>query len=300
VQNKEPVFVQNLDMNEVDTIAYDYIGRYLRIHTLPRFDSVTRVNTKRPWKWKKHQHLNHEWIVIIKGKVRCWIDDQEFTVSPGEFYFVQPGQFHCEESIETPLDFYTITFDLIEATDKNVFFAPPPFVPERQIIRGFARKLSPLFRKVFEEVQEQQHYCEEIVEAIILQMIWIVKRKLWKEHVYNENTNISERDSAIVKKTQDYILQNLNRSVSLGELADICYVSRYHLGHVFTKVAGISPLQYALAQRMEKAKSLLLQKNKCVYEVATELGFEDPYYFSRQFKKVVGVSPKTFQHNCKK
>ncbi|MFA5292737.1 MAG: AraC family transcriptional regulator [Phycisphaerae bacterium] len=300
MQNKEPIYIQNLDMNEVDTIAYDYIGKYLRIYTLPRFDSVSRVNTKRPWRWKKHQHLNHEWIVINRGKVRCWIDEKEFIISAGEFYFVQPGQYHCEESIELPLDFYTISFDLIEAKNKHVYFAPPPFVPEKQIIKGFGRKLIPLFKRIFEEVQEQEHYCEEIVEAMILQMIWIVKQRLWKDYAVADDTNVSERDAAIVKKSQDYINQNLNRSISLGELADVCYVSRYHLGHVFTKAVGTSPLQYALGQRMEKAKNLLMQKMKCVYEVATELGFEDPYYFSRQFKKVVGVSPKVFQRDFKK
>jgi AraC-like DNA-binding protein len=63
----------------------------------------------------------------------------------------------------------------------------------------------------------------------------------------------------------------------------------------FRRASGLPPNQYFLMLKMNRAKELLLRTNKTVREVAFDLGFDDPYYFSRLFKKKVGAAPVQYK-----
>ena len=293
--NKGKRYIQNLDMKKVDTIAYDYLGSHPHLYPIPEFISISHVKTTKPWSWPEHVHPNHEWLVIKKGKIRYWIDKQEFVAKAGDFYFVQPGQIHRDEGISASLDFFTVTFQLLDPQGNHVYFLPPPFVPAQQKVKGMQGELWPLLIKMFDEIRKQQPWCEEIVESTIWQMTWMVRRRLHSSQITPDPRRTSVGHAEIVRKVDEYIKGNLNKSISLTELAEAVYVSRFYLDHVFTKVVGVPPLRYALQLRMEQAKKLLAEGSLNVYQVAHKMGFEDPYYFSRQFKKIAGASPKQFQ-----
>ncbi len=97
--NQGGKYIQNLDMTEVDTVAYDYLGSHPHLYPIPEFVSMSHVKTKRPWSWPEHVHPNHEWILVKKGQVRYWIDKHEFVAEAGDFYFGQPGQVHRDAGI---------------------------------------------------------------------------------------------------------------------------------------------------------------------------------------------------------
>ena len=63
---------------------------------------------------------------------------------------------------------------------------------------------------------------------------------------------------------------------------------------IFKEETGVTPVEYLLDIRIEKAKDLLLH-NFAVNEVANKVGFPDPYYFSKVFKKKTGISPKDYK-----
>jgi AraC-like DNA-binding protein/quercetin dioxygenase-like cupin family protein len=294
-------YIQNLDMKEVDTVAYDYLGSHPHLYPVPEFISISEVKTKKTWSWPEHTHPNNEWIIVKKGRIKYWIDGQEFIANPGDFYFVQPGQVHKDLSISEPLNFFTITFQLIDAHGQHVYFLPPPFTPALQKIEGMDLELWPLFKKMFHEIQNQEPWCEEMVESTIWQLTWMVRRRLNSNKVMTPDPRrTSENQAEIVRKVEKYIKSNLYKGFMLSELADEVGVSRFYLDHVFTKAIGVPPLQYSLQLRMEQAKKLLADGTLAVYQVATKMGFDDPYYFSRQFKKITGVSPKVFQSRFKK
>ena len=70
-----------------------------------------------------------------------------------------------------------------------------------------------------------------------------------------------------------------------------------HLCRVFKRVFGVPPLQYWQQLRLEKAKRLLAAGGGSVKQVAAELRFRDPAYFSRVFKRYAGQSPRAFVRN---
>lgn len=97
----------------------------------------------------------------------------------------------------------------------------------------------------------------------------------------------------------EYIAANLSQSLSLTEIAAIAGMSAYHFARLFKTSTGLSPHQYVLAQRIERAKHLLLGGQSSVIDVALESGFNDQSYFSKMFRKATGVPPMRYRSNLK-
>ncbi len=98
-----------------------------------------------------------------------------------------------------------------------------------------------------------------------------------------------------VAKVQAYIKENVSKRLTLGEVASLFGYSQGYLSTLFTRYAGMSFIDYVNTAKIEKAKTLLSDPNTMVYEVAVSLGFESPFYFSKVFKKITGVSPTAWQ-----
>jgi AraC-like DNA-binding protein len=90
---------------------------------------------------------------------------------------------------------------------------------------------------------------------------------------------------------------NINAKVSVHEIAEKVNFSYSHFCLLFKKTFGTSPIDYFIGMKIQKACKLLLNNNGKIKEVSLELGYDDQYYFSRIFKKVVGVSPGKFRNN---
>jgi len=263
----------------------------------PRFLRVHHARIGQYWTWPEHINQEHEWVVVHNGKIRSIINNSEFTAGSGDFYFVEPGQAHCEKVASGHLELVTLRFDLLDKNDKSCDFIPP--MPPKQLIRGFAGQLTEHFERIIELGGQEKPGTDQIIESIILQMIWLIRQRLNQGLPKPCPERISRRRSWMVDQAIKYMQQNLHRPLPISELSQFCCASRHHLAHVFKKTTGISPLQYALQLRMEKAQRLLADHSFQVKQVAQKMGFDDPFYFSRLFKKVIGLSPRAFRNQLK-
>jgi len=92
----------------------------------------------------------------------------------------------------------------------------------------------------------------------------------------------------------DYINDNLHQDLSLRELAALVQISPYHFARQFKKSTALSPHQYIIRTRVERAKQLLLQENLTIAQVAYIVGFSHQSHLNRHFKRLVGGTPKVF------
>jgi AraC family transcriptional regulator len=92
----------------------------------------------------------------------------------------------------------------------------------------------------------------------------------------------------------DYIQAHLNHDLSLKELAALVQISPHYFVQLFKQSIGMPPHQYVIRVRIERAKFLLTQQQMTIAEVAATVGFVDQSHFHRHFKRLVGVTPKTF------
>lgn len=98
-----------------------------------------------------------------------------------------------------------------------------------------------------------------------------------------------------LQRAMSYLAERLDGKVKVPELARLVGVSPSHLSTLFRRATGGGVLAHHTALRMARARQLLDTTDATVTEIASELGFDDPFYFSRVFRKHHGMSPSGFR-----
>ena len=98
-----------------------------------------------------------------------------------------------------------------------------------------------------------------------------------------------------IEQSIAYMREHLNQPLQVAELAHTAHTSPSHFFVLFKRWAGDSPIGYFIRLRMQRACQQLATTNLSIKEIAAELGYEDPFYFSRLFKSVHGVAPSDYR-----
>jgi AraC-like DNA-binding protein len=102
-------------------------------------------------------------------------------------------------------------------------------------------------------------------------------------------------DREPVQLVQDHLRHDLGAPVRVSELAELAGFSTSHFAARFRAVTGFSVTEYVKRLRMARARQLLITTDRTVAEIAAVVGYPDPFYFSRQFRAVNGLAPRTFR-----
>jgi AraC family transcriptional regulator len=95
-----------------------------------------------------------------------------------------------------------------------------------------------------------------------------------------------------LQQVKEYINEHLYQDVSISEIAGIAQMSQYHFLRLFKQSMGVTPHQYILQCRIDKAKYLLQYSKLSIADIAVRVGFCDQSHLTRYFKRIVGVTPK--------
>ncbi|BBI33568.1 response regulator transcription factor [Cohnella abietis] len=117
---------------------------------------------------------------------------------------------------------------------------------------------------------------------------------LGKIREHSELVTASSRDTTI-KRIQDFVQQNLNGDVSLQKIADDLGTHPVHVSRVYKLEKGENLSEYITRLKMEKAAHLLMASTDKIYEISLELGYLNPNYFIKVFKKYYGLTPQDYR-----
>ena len=98
----------------------------------------------------------------------------------------------------------------------------------------------------------------------------------------------------LLRRTIDFIRENLGEDMSLAKLSTDVGMSKYHFCHLFKRSTGLSPHQYVKRERILRARLLLAEHRLSLVEIASQLGFSDQSHFTRTFHTIVGVTPSQY------
>ena len=113
--------------------------------------------------------------------------------------------------------------------------------------------------------------------------------------VRNVANGKATQSGGVVAKAKEYIHANFHKEISLDDVSRAVDISPYYFSKIFKEETGENFIEYVTAIRMEKAKELLSSSMLSMKEICGEVGYADPNYFSRTFKKNVGLTPTEYK-----
>ncbi|MFQ4138527.1 AraC family transcriptional regulator [Nodosilinea sp. PGN35] len=163
-----------------------------------------------------------------------------------------------------------------------------------ELVHGFGRQdvqLHQIGMLIFAELRSGgmmgQLYIESLTQALVIHLLR--RYSTLAKPIASPNNRLT---NAQLQQAIDYIHAHLNRDLSLTELASVVNISPTYFASLFKKVIGISPHQYVIKQRVERAEVMLKGTDLAIADIALQVGFSSQSHLTQQFKRLTGVTPK--------
>jgi len=236
--------------------------------------------------WEEGRAINEYQInYITEGRGIIETADGRYEVKPGSIILIYPGEWHrYKPSFNTGWREHYIAFSGIYA--RYLFQNSEILSNHPSVLHiGFHEHLLNLFTQIIDLVYDKkpgfQYVCSGLLIQLLGNIIYVIK---------NQEFNGKEVEHKI-KHAMLRIQEQYNEPVDMEKLANQCNMGYSHFRKMFKKYTGVSPLQYQNSFRLQKAKDLLVDSDKTIKKIALELGFHSEQYFTRFFKKKLGVTP---------
>jgi AraC-like DNA-binding protein len=252
-----------------------------------------------------HTHEFTEIVVVLDGGGYHRTERSEYPIEPGDAFLIQAGQMHG----------YRIPERLYVA---NVLFDEAALqipINDLRTMPGYHAlfTLEPLYRKEhnFEtrlrlEPRQLAHVSaliddfEAEVEAqspgyVLMTVAQFARIVVYLSRCYAEADAPAVRPLLAVGEVIGHLESNLAESITLGELAKLAHMSESSLLRAFKRATGRSPIDYHLRLRIGRACELLRLDDRSITEIAFDVGFADSNYFTRQFRKTLGLTPRDYR-----
>lgn len=177
------------------------------------------------------------------------------------------------------------------------------FHPAREQVVNACANLYYFFLSYVEEdalIKEEMPYPSVVMEILLecftlkAHTRWLLKFGSWVGNTM-ENFHRGSKTDKIVEAAKEYVRENYGEKLTLAAIASKIGISQGYLSSVFKKQTGGNLNDYINQMKIEKAKELLEKHEYMMYEISDMLGFENPYYFSKVFKKLTGITPSEYE-----
>ncbi|HJA64989.1 MAG TPA: response regulator [Candidatus Mediterraneibacter cottocaccae] len=153
---------------------------------------------------------------------------------------------------------------------------------------------------IMDNVSKEKLSSVETIENIHTRSQVLEQLELLRNTLADAVDNYGTSQNAIAVKARRFVLDHMESHVSLGEAAAFAGVTAGYLSMVFKREYHQSFTDFANSSRIEYACHLLKTENLLISEIACRLGYENTYYFSKVFRKYMGMSPTDYQKHIKK
>lgn len=234
----------------------------------------------------------HILIFCVAGTGWYEINGQEHIVRPHEAILIPRGIPHTYGADQTtPWSIHWVHFTGSQA---DFFLYHLPIGEQKlPVAPKSVHAIERLFRECYDSfvggfVLYRLIYCTQILHHLLGYLFF-----------NNDFFSPTQRTSRFrnLEATLEFLHQNIHRKITLSEMASHAGISVSHFSSLFKQQTDYSPVAYFIHLKVQRACTLLSLSQSTVQEIAYDVGYDDPYHFSRIFKKVVGVSPSQYRQS---
>lgn len=230
-----------------------------------------------------HWHNAVEFIFFLDGELEVSLNGTIYRPKPRDVIVINSSVVHSFSVSDTPVDYYVII-----ASDD--FFKVNNFYTDttsfQQLIRS--DELSSLFESIIKEYDSKDEFSNLSILSLLMSVFVYLRRNFTLEEKNSlplENNKVN-----MIRDTIAYIRENYSKKLTVDEISIHLHFSKSYLSHTFKEITSYSLVEFINLVRCQNARILLLE-NYSVSQAAFNCGFTELSYFTRVFKKTMGILP---------
>ncbi|GFP76956.1 AraC family transcriptional regulator [Clostridium fungisolvens] len=258
-----------------------------------------------------HYHWDFsELVIVLSGTATHVVNSEKYFIKKGDVFVINENTFHgYEEACDFKIcnimykseHLHQVGNDLRKSSGYEALFVIEPFLAKEYSFKSKLKLTLSDYEKVKEvifdmlnEYQNKYQGYQTMIYSRFMELVVFLSRQY-------DIISLEFKDNVInIAKAVSYIESHFREQINLKDLADKAELSVRHFNRIFKENYKTTPMNYVLRLRIQHACLLLRKSKLSISEIAYESGFDDSNYFTRQFKKVEGVSPKVYRFNGEK
>jgi AraC family transcriptional regulator, arabinose operon regulatory protein len=227
-------------------------------------------------------------IYCINGSGTIQVHGQFYLIKPNSYFVIPAHRSHSYWAAENdPWSIYWIHFGGAKSHRFEKFFGIPIMI--KTVTTSRVDDRINLFNEILTSLE--LGFSIENIEFANLSLSYLLA-SFFYVGIYRTSKGYQSKNP--VDQSILFMQQNLNKSIKIQDIAKHVKLSESHLSKLFRNKTGSAPMDYFINLKMQEAIRLLSNQSMRIKEVAFSLGYNDPFYFSRLFKKYIGKSPGEF------
>jgi AraC-like DNA-binding protein len=257
----------------------------LRYWQVPHLDNLELLHAANiTYHYPPHMHEEHSIVLMLAGTETTTCRGASYTAFPGSVVLINADEVHSSRSVKTEYRIIkvrsrTLNQIALELVGRDL---ESPYFPKLVINDTLVFRL---LLDLHLKLERNASALEQESEFISTMGLLLTRHAL--DHFVSRPPGKEPRYARIIG---DYLRSHYAENVTLAQLTSITNLSSFHLLRVFRNQVGCPPHEYQTQLRIAHARKLM-RKGGSISEVALETGFFDQSHFSRNFKRIVGVSP---------
>ena len=258
---------------------------------------------KKPHELKERSVYDYEIELITYSDGGMYIDRIYHPVSKGDIIIRRPGQM---TKAVLPYTCYAVILDLMDNTGKNSetydfnksqeyqqSYSCPPLDRIPPVVKASAfERYSVLFDAILKEYINPGPDSATLLKGYCLQLLCIISRETIRPDGHQGDGSAYR---TLIRNVIEYVEQNISNRIMLKDLAAVAGMSPNYFHRVFTRAMGMTPNEFVISKKMNRARELLATTSKSIADISLECGFDNIAYFSYVFKRYSGITPSYFR-----
>lgn len=229
----------------------------------------------------------YQFEYVTEGKGYIEINNSVAEVTAGDFFLIRrnvPRKLYSDKKTPMGKIFVTVKGYLIDTMVKSYGFDA-----DLNIVKA---DVGTYFNTIIDKINKSKLQTAKLRNDIVCELLKILQ----DSYLCHFGHKLQGSDQ-IAYEIAQYIAKNLHKKISLRELCDHFFLGETQLIKVFKRKYDDTPMNYIQNMRISKAMYFIRNTDNSIAEIAERLGFSDPGYFSKVFKKYYGISPLACRKN---
>lgn len=227
--------------------------------------------TQKPDNLRAYKINFSELTLIYDGELQYVINHKKYVLQKNDLIYIPAGSFRERRIAQSA---HYVSFNILDHEETSLF----------TMHNGVSSAVKYIIA-AWDEIRE--HTIDFSDERYLLLFNCLFKQL--------ENQRNSTRTNPLIAKIKEYIQKNLDKKITLKDIADYTFFSPVYCEEAFKKEMNMPIIEYVIDLRIKEAQFMLIAERESLKTIAEKLGFSDYNYFSRLFKKRVGCTPSKYR-----